>query len=78
MNPRYETQYDGEHLKIRRIDGLEARCSWTMIQEIKNEIVGPDVEMVEVYPAAGSVADETNTRHLWRTTGQARFGRGRA
>jgi hypothetical protein len=52
------------HLTITRLD--EAPCrDWQIFQAIKNEIVGPQYEAVEMYPAHSRLMDVTNKYHLW-------------
>lgn len=41
------------------------RIGWDVLQAIKNDLLGREVEAVEVYPAADDVVDEANLRHLW-------------
>lgn len=70
------TQFDGQyHLRIWRDDGAEIRFTWSELQAIKNEVVGPDVEMVEVFPREEDVVNEANVRHFWVTTGMQRLRR---
>jgi hypothetical protein len=38
---------------------------WRDFQRIKNELVGPEHEAVELYPAETRVRDTSNTYHLW-------------
>lgn len=52
------------HLSIRRNDRGHAR-DWRDFQRIKNEIVGRDVEAVELYPAESRLVDAANQYHLW-------------
>jgi hypothetical protein len=52
------------HLMVRRHDGRMPR-SWTDLQRIKNELVGPHRVAVEVYPAEQHVVDVANMAHLW-------------
>lgn len=42
-----------------------ARHDWREIQRIKNEIVGPHVEAVELYPDEDRLVDTSNQYHLW-------------
>ncbi|MBK9497284.1 MAG: hypothetical protein IPO08_22750 [Xanthomonadales bacterium] len=55
----------GRHLIIRRCDGRPVRCGWDTLQKIKNEMLGPDVRAVEVFPEVSDVVNEVNWRHLW-------------
>lgn len=64
-----ESQQDGSfpaliHLSIRRLD-REPIHDWRDLQEIKNQLVGPDHEAVELYPAESRRADSANQYHLW-------------
>lgn len=52
------------HLSIRHVD-RKAIHDWRHFQRIKNELVGPDREALEVYPAEERLVDEANEYHLW-------------
>lgn len=52
------------HLSIHRHDRAPAR-DWRHFQRIKNEIVGPEFEAVEVYPSEARLVDTSNQYHLW-------------
>jgi len=52
------------HLNIRRTDGYPGR-DWRHFQQIKNELVGPECEAVELYPADSRLVDTSNKYHLW-------------
>lgn len=52
------------HLTIRSTDG-SARHDWRDFQRIKNELVGPETEAVEIYPAESRLVDTANHYHLW-------------
>lgn len=52
------------HLSIKRLDKATAH-EWGDFQRIKDQLVGPDKEAVELYPHAGRVLDSTNQYHLW-------------
>jgi hypothetical protein len=52
------------HLSIRRNDRSAAR-DWRDFQRIKNELVGPEVEAVEFFPAESRLVDAANQFHLW-------------
>jgi len=52
------------HLSIRRNDRHWAR-DWRHFQRIKNELVGPECEGVELYPAESRLVDTSNQFHLW-------------
>lgn len=52
-------------LSIKRID-REAIHDWRELQEIKNMIIGPENEAVEVFPAESRLVDtSSNQFHLW-------------
>lgn len=52
------------HLSIKRLD-KEAVHDWRDFQRIKNEIVGPEAEGVELYPAESRLVDTANQYHIW-------------
>lgn len=51
-------------LSIRRNDRAPAR-DWRDFQRIKNELVGKEIEAIELYPAESRKVDEANQFHLW-------------
>jgi hypothetical protein len=51
-------------LSIRRNDRSPAR-DWRHFQRIKNEIIGPECEAIELYPAESRLTDSANQYHLW-------------
>ena len=51
-------------LSIKRNDRLPIH-DWRDLQEIKNMIIGPEYEAVELYPAEDRVVDEANQFHLF-------------
>jgi hypothetical protein len=51
-------------LSIRRLDRGPAR-DWRDFQRIKNQLVGPEVEAIELYPAESRLMDAANQFHLW-------------
>lgn len=53
------------HLNIRRRDGAHDIRDWRHFQRIKNEILGPEAEAVELYPAESRLNDTSNKFHLW-------------
>lgn len=66
---------DGDwiHLSIKRQD-RSATHDWRHLQRIKNEIVGPENEAVELFPAESRLVDAANQFHLWVLADpQARF-----
>ena len=52
------------HLDISRHDGAPCNC-WRELQQIKNELVGPNCEAVELFPAESRKVDTSNQYHLW-------------
>lgn len=52
------------HLSIKRLDKQPIH-DWRDLQRIKNEIVGPDHEAVELYPHEERLIDTSNQFHLW-------------
>lgn len=65
----YDTGLDGygmmRHLIIKRCDGKEIQATWSELQQIKNETVGEETIMVEMYPSERGVINEVNWRHFW-------------
>jgi hypothetical protein len=56
------------HLMIRRHDRAPIH-NWSDLQRIKNEVIGPEVEAIELYPAESRLVDTGNTYHLWAVLG---------
>lgn len=52
------------YLSIKRLD-REPINDWRAMQKIKNSIVGPEWEAVEIYPAESRLVDTANQYHLW-------------
>lgn len=52
------------HLSIRRRDGAKLR-SWSDLQTIKNNLVGPENEGIELFPAESRKVDLADHYHLW-------------
>lgn len=52
------------HLSCKREDRLPIH-DWRQLQQIKNEICGPEREAVEIYPAESRIVDTANEYHLW-------------
>lgn len=52
------------HLSIKRRDKAPIH-DWRDLQAIKNQLVGPEFEAVELYPAEARVVDSANQYHLW-------------
>lgn len=59
------------HLNIRRRDGKAIMRDWRHFQWIKNQLVGPECEAVELYPAESRMVDSNNKYHLWCSTDPA-------
>lgn len=75
LNNIYRVQVRREppivHLTITRLDGQPCK-NWRHFQQIKNEIVGPEFEAVELFPAESRLVDMDNEYHLW-VNGDAAF-----
>jgi hypothetical protein len=56
------------HLSIKRVDKKPIH-DWRDLQRIKNELVGPEAEAVELYPAESRLVDTANQYHLWAFPG---------
>lgn len=52
-------------LSIRRHDNKPIDPPWRDKQAIKNQLVDPECEGVEIYPAESRLIDERNQYHLW-------------
>ncbi len=52
------------HLAIHRLDA-QACSNWRHFQQIKNELVGPENEAIEIFPAESRLVDNSNQYHLW-------------
>ncbi len=52
------------HLSIKRRDKLPIH-DWRDLQRIKNELVGPEAEGVELYPAESRLVDSANQFHIF-------------
>ena len=55
---------DCVHLSIANKDH-SPRHDWRDLQRIKNELIGPEAEAVELYPRESRLIDTTNSFHLW-------------
>ena len=51
-------------LNIARHDGQPC-TNWRDFQWIKNELVGPECEGVELFPSESRLVDTSNEYHLW-------------
>jgi len=52
-------------IRIYRHDGKRIRHHWSELQRIKNELVGPEHQGVEIYPPESLLQDGENSYHLW-------------
>jgi hypothetical protein len=77
INDLYQVQVrrDGDltHINIRRRDGGPIMRDWRHFQQIKNELLGPECEAVELYPAESRKWDESNKYHLFGLSNGSRF-----
>lgn len=55
-------------INIRRRDGQAIFRDWRHFQHIKNDILGPECEAIELYPAESRLVDTNNKYHLWGCT----------
>jgi hypothetical protein len=55
-------------LSIKRRDLAPVR-DWRDMQRIKNELVGPEAEAAELYPAESRLVDMSNQYHFWALPG---------
>lgn len=53
------------HLSIKRRFTKEVIRDWRHLQRIKNELIGPEHEAVEIFPAESRLMDTSNQYHLW-------------
>ncbi len=51
-------------LSIRRIDRAPCR-DWRDFQRIKNQLLGPEIEGIELYPAESRLTDTPNQYHIF-------------
>ena len=59
-------------LSIKRLDKAPIH-DWRDLQRIKNELLGPEREAVELYPAESRLMDTSNQYHLWALPPGKRF-----
>lgn len=68
VNSRYQVMRrpmgDVVYLSIKRMDQQPIR-NWREFQRIKNELVGPECEGLELYPAESRLLDSANQYHLF-------------
>lgn len=64
------------HLSIKRLDREQVgRERYRDFMRIRDELIGPEYEAVELYPARSREIDTANQYHLWLiTSGQFPFG----
>lgn len=58
------------HMSIHDHD-RSSRHDWRDLQRIKNDIMGPEGEAIEIYPAESRLVDTANEWHLWGIVGMA-------
>ncbi|MDO6423516.1 DUF7694 domain-containing protein [Saccharophagus degradans] len=58
-NPPFEYR-----LTIKRGDKKPIH-SWSLLQEIKDQVAGENVVAIEIYPEKSKVTDTANMYHLW-------------
>jgi len=67
-NDVYRVEINYRHpyinLDIKRLDGGSDK-NWRDFQQIKNELIGPEHEAVELFPAESRLVDTSNQYHLW-------------
>ncbi len=51
-------------LSIRRLDRAPSR-DWRDFQRIKNQLLGPEIEGIELYPAESRLVDSANQFHMF-------------
>ena len=74
MNSIYQVEYQevelpppfgrSVYLSIKTLD-KQPRHDWREMQQIKNELVGEEVEAVELYPSEDRLVDTANQYHLF-------------
>jgi hypothetical protein len=65
VKPLSDAGMDGVvHISIRN-SARSAVRDWRDFQRIKNEVVGPEREALEVYPRESRLIDTSNQYHLW-------------
>lgn len=58
------------HLSIKSRENSATAHDWRDMQRIKNELLGPEVEAVEVFPAESRLVDTSNQYHLFCFPGE--------
>lgn len=65
IGPKIPAGRDGFcQLSIKRLDREPAR-DFRHLQQIKNEIMGPEREAIEIFPRESRLVDGSNQTHLW-------------
>lgn len=64
----FDSSWSVVHISLHRRDRAPVR-DWRELQQIKTDILGPEVEAVELYPAETRVVDLANEFHLWAVVG---------
>jgi hypothetical protein len=69
VNSRYQVllRESGDnmvYLSIKRLDQTPIH-DWRDLQRCKDELVGPECEAIELYPARSRLMDASNQYHLW-------------
>ena len=65
---KHNKQFDGRdviRIYIRRRDNKPISPDWRWRQAIKNQLVGPEYEAVELCPAESRLHNQTNIYDLW-------------
>ena len=52
-------------LSIRANNGMSVERDWRDYQAIKNDLVSPDRQAIEIYPKESKLVDTVNVFHLW-------------
>ena len=52
-------------LSIRANNGMTVERDWRDYQAIKNDLVSPDRQAIEIYPKESKLVDTVNVVHLW-------------
>lgn len=52
-------------LSIKNVHSPRSRHDWRDLQRIKNELVGPECDAIEIYPAESRLHDGADQWHLW-------------
>ena len=73
----HDKNKEGERLSIWRLDGAPCN-SWSDFQHIKNELISPEAEAIQVYPAESRLLDTDNVYHLFIVREKLGFDFGRA